>query len=110
MGILVPCGAFQFSRRLCKRKDLPADYVVVWRTEYDEIEDLADDFDLIDSNDYNRLYRRKRASPDENLWGRRTTIKFDMQSHNGQTAPDHIAIYDDTAYIDGRYGWLSCNH
>ena len=30
-----------------------------------------------------------------------------MQSHNGQTAPDHIAIYDDTVYTDGRYGWLT---
>ena len=90
-----------------KRKDLPADYVVVWRTEYDEIEDLADDFDLIDSNDYNRLYRRKNAKPDEQLWDKAIAVAFDMQPHNGQIAPGHIAVYNDTAYIDGRYGWLT---
>ena len=90
-----------------KKKDLPADYVVVWRTEYDEIEDLADDFDLIDSNDYNRLYRRKKAMPDEQLWSEATAVAFDMQPHNGQIAPGHIAVYNDTAYIDGRYGWLT---
>ena len=90
-----------------KRKDLPADYVVVWRTEYDEMEDLADDFDLIDSNDYNRLYRRKKAKPDEQLWDEATAVAFDMQPHNGQIAPGHIAVYNDTAYIDGRYGWLT---
>ena len=84
-----------------------ADHLILWRTEYDETEELEDDFEPIHSNNYNRLYRRKRASPDEKLWGGRTTIKFDMQSHNGQTAPDHIAIYEDTVYTDGRYGWLT---
>ena len=84
-----------------------ADQLILWRTEYDEIEELEDDFELVHSNNYNRLYRRKRARPDENLWGGRTTIKFDMQSHDGQTAPDHIAVYDDTEYVDGRYGWLT---
>ena len=85
----------------------PIDYMILWRTEYDYVEELGDDFELIHSSNYNRLYRRKRARPDENLWGGKTTIKFDMQSHDGQTAPDHIAIYDDTVYIDGRYGWLT---
>ena len=84
-----------------------ADYMILWRTEYDETEELEEDLELIHSNNYNRLYRRKRASPDENLWGGGTTIKFDMQSHDGQTAPDHIAIYEDTVYTDGRYGWLT---
>lgn len=84
-----------------------ADHLILWRTEYDEIEELEDDFELIHSNNYNRLYRRKRARPDEKLWGGRTTIKFDMQSHDRQTAPDHIAIYEDTVYTDGRYGWLT---
>ena len=32
---------------------------------------------------------------------------FDMQPHNGQTAPGHIAVYADTVYTDGRYGWLT---
>ena len=95
-----------FSARRWKTS-FDADHLVLWRTEYDEIEELEDDFELIHSNNHNRLYRRKRARPDENLWGDRTTIKFDMQSHNGQTAPDHIAIYEDTVYTDGRYGWLT---
>lgn len=30
-----------------------------------------------------------------------------MQSHDGQTASGHIAIYDDTVYTDGLYGWLT---
>ena len=89
------------------KTDFFPDYMILWRTEYDETEELEDDFELIHSNNHNRLYRRKRASPDENLWGGRTTIKFDMQHHDGQTAPDHIAIYEDTEYIDGRYGWLT---
>ena len=84
-----------------------ADHLILWRTEYDKTEELEDDFEPIHSNNYNRLYLRKRPSPDEKLWGGRTTIKFDMQSRNGQTAPDHIAIYEDTVYTDGRYGWLT---
>ena len=52
-------------------------------------------------------YRRKKAKPDEQLWGEVTSVAFDMQLHDGQIAPDHIAVYDDTTYIDGRYGWLT---
>lgn len=89
------------------KTDFSPDYMILWRTEYDETEELEDDFELIHSNNHNRLYRRKRASFDANLWGGRTTINFDMQSHDGQTAPDYIAIYEDTEYIDGRYGWLT---
>lgn len=81
--------------------------MVLWRSEYDEAEGLEDDFELIHSNSYNRLYRRKRTSPDESLWDGRSAIKFDMQAHDGQTAAGHIAIYEDTEYIDGRYGWLT---
>lgn len=88
-------------------RDWSAEYVVVWRTEYDDVEDLVDDYDLIHSNDYNRLYRRRKAKPDEALWGGRVKVEFDMQSHNGQTAPGNFAVYDDTVYTDGRYGWLT---
>ena len=38
-------------------------------TLYDKVENLEDDYDLIHSNNYNRLYRRKKARPDENLPG-----------------------------------------
>ena len=89
------------------KTDFTPDYMILWRTEYDEIEELEDNFELIHSNNYNRLYRRKRARPDDNLWGGRTTIKFDMQSRDGQSAPDHIPVCEDTEYIDGRYGWLT---
>ena len=84
---------------------MPADYVLVWRTEYDR--DLVQDYELIHSNKYNRLYQRRRAAPDAQLWEDTTTITFDMQSHNGMAAPRHIPIYKDTGYTDGRYGWLS---
>ncbi|MCG9128126.1 hypothetical protein JT359_11045 [Candidatus Poribacteria bacterium] len=41
-----------------KNKGLPADYVIVWRTEYDDVEGLEEEYELIDSTKYNRLYRR----------------------------------------------------
>ena len=90
-----------------KNRDLPPDYILVWRTEYDNVEDLEDDFEVIHTSNYNRLYRRKKAKPDEELWGGKTMLEFDMQHHQGQTAPGHIPIYKDTAYIDGRYGWIT---
>ncbi len=90
-----------------KTRNMPADYVLVWRTEYDSVGHLAQDYELIHSNNHNRLYRRKKSKPDEQLWGGVTTIAFDMQPHNGQIAPGHIAVYNDTAYTDGRYGWLT---
>ncbi|RKU31287.1 hypothetical protein C6497_02005 [Candidatus Poribacteria bacterium] len=42
-----------------KNKDLPADYVIVWRTAYDDVEGLEEEYEMIDSTNYNRLYRRK---------------------------------------------------
>ncbi|MYB93604.1 hypothetical protein F4054_09000 [Candidatus Poribacteria bacterium] len=90
-----------------KRKELPADYAIIWRTEYDDVAGLEEEYELIDSNDYNRLYRRKRAAPDSQMWDGKTTITFDMQPEDGQTVPDYIAAYTDTVYTDGRYGWLT---
>ena len=85
----------------------PAEFILVWRTEYDEVEELEADYDLIHSSNYNRLYRRKKAKPEESLWGGKEAVSFDMQSHNGQTAPDHIPIFGDTVYVDGKYGWAT---
>ena len=89
-----------------KRKDLPADFIIVWRTEYDDVDGLEEEYQLIDANDYNRLYRRKRALPDTQLWRETVGIAFDMQPHDGQTAQGHIPVYADTVYTAGRYGWL----
>ena len=56
-----------------KQKELPADFAIIWRTEYNNIPlipvagedpDLKIEYELIDSNDYNRLYRRKPVAPD----------------------------------------------
>ena len=69
----------------------------VWREEYE----------LIDSNDYNRLYRRKRAAPNTEMWGGGTVVSFDLQSEDGQVTPGHIAVHADTVYTDGQYGWLT---
>ena len=90
-----------------KNKKGPSDYVLVWRTEYDNVEDLAQDYEVIHSTNYNRLYRRKRVVPAVQLWGGTTTLTFDMQPHDGRTALGHIAVYKDTGYMDGQYGWIS---
>ena len=90
-----------------KQKDLPADYAIIWRTEYGDVAGLEEEYDLLDANDYNRLYRRKRAAPDSQMWKGGTTVSFDMQPEDGQTAPGHIAVSTDTVYTDGKYGWLT---
>ena len=90
-----------------KNKKVTPDYVLVWRTEYDSVEDLAEDYEVIHSTNFNRLYRRKMASPDTQLWEDTTTITFDLQPRDGETALGHIPIYKDTGYTDGRFGWWS---
>ena len=90
-----------------KAKELPADYAIIWRTEYSDVAGLEEEYELLDSNDYNRLYRRKRAAPDSQMWDGKTTITFDMQPEDGQTALGHIAVHADTVYTDGQYGWLT---
>ena len=90
-----------------KNREVSADYVLVWRTEYDNVGDLVQDYEVIHSNNYNRLYRRKRAAPDAQLWEDTTTLTFDMQPSDGEAALRDIAVYKDTGYADGRYGWLS---
>ena len=90
-----------------KQKELPADYAIIWRTEYHDVAGLEEEYERIDSNDYNRLYRRKRAAPDAEMWGGGTVISFDLQPEDGQIAPGHIAVYADTVYTDGQYGWLT---
>ena len=67
-----------------KQKELPADFAIIWRTEYDDVAGLEEEYDLIDSNDYNRLYRRKRTAPDSEMWGSGTVVAFDMQPDDGQ--------------------------
>ena len=95
-----------FPLRYKNRKVTP-DYVLVWRTEYDGVGDLVQDYEVIHSTKYNRLYRRKRAAPDAQLWGDTTTITFDMQPADGSSTTEHIAVDKDTDYTDGRYGWMS---
>lgn len=90
-----------------KNKKITPDYVLVWRTEYDSVEDLTQDYDVIHSTNFNRLYRRKRVAPDAQLWADTTTITFDMQPHDGEATPNHIVIHKDTDYTDGRFGWIS---
>ena len=90
-----------------RNRDVPPDYVLVWRTEYDNVEDLAEDYVLVHTNNYNRLYQRKKAAPAVGLSEDAATITFDMQPHDGKTALKHIPIYKDTGYTDGQFGWLS---
>lgn len=84
-----------------------ADFAIIWRTEYGDVAGLEEEYDLLDSNDYNRLYRRKRTSPDPEMWGGETVLAFDMQPEDGQTTSGHIPVYVDTIYTDGKYGWLT---
>ena len=90
-----------------KEKELTADYAIIWRTEYDDVAGLEEEYELIDSNDYNRLYRRKRTPPDLQMWSGGTVVSFDMQPKDGQTASGYIPVYVDTTYTDGKYGWLT---
>ncbi len=90
-----------------KNKKMLADYVLVWRTEYDNVEDLTQDYEVIHSTSYNRLYRRKKVAPDAQLWEDITTLTFDMQPSDADAAQNHIVVYKNTGYTDGRYGWLS---
>lgn len=87
--------------------ELLADYAIIWRTEYGDVAGLEEEYDLIDSSDYNRLYRRKRAAPNLQIWNGGTTLAFDMQPDDGQTAPGQIPVSVDTDYTDGQYGWLT---
>lgn len=90
-----------------KNKKVPVDYVLVWRTEYDNVKDLVPDYEVIHSTNFNRLYRRKRVAPNRKLWDDATTITFDLQPRDGEGVPEHISIYKDTGYIDSLYGWIS---
>ena len=90
-----------------KNKKLLADYMLVWRTEYDGVEDLESSYDLIHTSNYNRLYQRQQIKPDQNLWERKAEISFDMQPRGSQTAPGHMPVFKDTVYTDGGYGWVT---
>jgi len=90
-----------------KNRTGPTDYLMIWKTEYDQIDEIEDDYVLVQSNDYNKLFRRKKARPDKELWKNKNWIKFDMQHHDGEIAPEHIPVFNDTEYIDGKYGWLT---
>ena len=104
-------GTDHFPLRYKEKEDRKqkylADFAIIWRTEYGDVGGLEEEYDLIDSNDYNRLYRRKRPPPDPEMWGGGTVVSFDMQPEEGQTAPGHIPVYVDTTYTDGKYGWLT---
>ena len=91
-----------------KNRSVPDDYVLAWWvTDPDELAALEKDYDLIHSGKRSRLYRRRKVKPDEALWSGRKVVRFDMQPHNGETAAEHIAVFGDTAYTDGKYGWAT---
>jgi len=89
---------------------VPMEYLFAWRRNEQYSPDQRkklEDYELIHSGKRAKLYRLKKAQPDENLWGGKKAIKFDMQPHNGQTAPEHAAVFNDTLYTDGKYGWAT---
>jgi len=84
------------------------DYILAWWvTDANELKGLENDYELIHSGKHSKLYRLRRAKPDENLWSGKSVVRFDMQPHNGQTALEHIAVFNDTVYTDGKYGWVT---
>jgi hypothetical protein len=87
------------------------DYILACRMGDDAIDELEleDDYEMIHAGKYHKLFRRKKEKPDETLWAGRNTIQFDMQPHGGRTAEGHIAVFDDTVYDDGRYGWATAS-
>jgi hypothetical protein len=84
------------------------DYILAWwETDLDKLKALENDYELIHSAKHTKLYRLKKAKPDESLWSGKRVVKFDMQSQDGQIAPGHIAVFTDTLYTDGKYGWAT---
>ena len=88
-----------------------ADYILACRMGDDDIKELQldDDYNLIHGGKHHKLFRRKKAKPDESLWNDRNTIQFDMQPQGGKTAPGHIAVFNNTVYEDGGYGWATAS-
>ncbi len=90
-----------------KRRELPADYAIIWRTEYDTAPDWEETHDLLGTTDYNRLYYRKPTPPDPMIWSGGTQITFDMLADAEHAGTQRTPIYAHTDYTAGRYGWLT---
>ena len=100
--------AFDYFPVGSKGKPCQIDYVLAWHLEDEnEVKKLEDDYELLRSEEYYRIYRLKKVESDERVWSGKKVVKFDMQSLNGQTAPGHIAVFTDTVYTDGGYGWIT---
>ena len=86
----------------------PADYVLTWwAVEPDDLKELENNYELIHSGKHVKLYHLPKAKLDKSLWDGRKAIKFDMQPHDGLTAPEHIPVFSNTVYTDGKYGWAT---
>ena len=84
------------------------DYILAWwETDLDKLKALETNYELIHSTKNTKLYRRRKAKPDENLWSGKRVVEFDMQPQDGQTAPGYIAVFTDTLYTNGKYGWAA---
>ena len=89
------------------------DYIIAWAYPAQEkFGDLTPNYDLIYETQNLKLFRRKRAEePDLSVWSRtpdeRLIIHFDMQPNGGATADGHHAIEVNTAYISGKFGWVT---
>ena len=89
----------------------PVDYVVAWYPpDTPEFRAYTADHEIIYETKHLQLYRKKRAAgPMLDLWDKTETdnliIRFDMQPHGGETAPEHYAIGPNTEYKSGKFGW-----
>ena len=91
------------------------DYIVAWMyPENETFVDLTPNYDLIyqSTNKYLHLFRRKEAGAvDLSQWRRQedetSMIQFDFQPIGGAVAKGHCAIHKDSAYVSGRFGWVT---
>jgi len=89
------------------------DYIIAWAyPDQEKFEDLTPNYELIYETLNLKLFQRKRAEePDLSVWSRtpdeRLVIHFDMQPNGGATADGHHAIEVNTAYISGKFGWVT---
>ena len=100
--------AFDYFPIGSKGRSCQIDYVLAWYLEDEnELKKLEDDYELLRSEEYYSIYRLKKAEPDKDLWSGKKSLKFDMQPQDGQAASGNIAVFANTVYTDGGYGWAT---
>ncbi len=92
-------------------ENVDSDYILAWRLNDHQLEELVREqqgkYSSVRQGRYSQLFRRIAAPVDMDVWNDEHGVHFDMEPDGGPTAAGHIAIRPDTAYEDGRFGWLN---